>query len=125
MSKNASDFDLIARTVQLYFEGMYYSDVEKLKKAFHPNAVLHGYIEGELIHLPLDGWLERVKCVPAPAESGEAYDMRIVSIDVTGRVAAVKVADLYIGRRFTDYLSLVKVEDNWVIVDKIFHYDQA
>jgi len=50
--------------------------------------------------------------------------MRIVSIDVTGSVAAVKVADLYIGRRFTDYLSLVKMEDNWVIVDKIFHYDQ-
>ena len=124
MSENASDFNLIARAVQLYFEGMYHSDVEKLKKAFHPKAVLHGYIEGELIHLPLDGWLERVKGVTAPAESGEAYDMRIVSIDVTGMVAAVKVADLYIGRRFTDYLSLVKVEDNWVIVDKIFHYDQ-
>jgi hypothetical protein len=29
-----------------------------------------------------------------------------------------------IGRCFTDYLSFVKVENNWVIVDKIFHYDQ-
>ena len=125
MSNNASDFELIAQTVQLYFEGMYHSDVEKLKKAFHPTAVLHGYIEGELIHLPLDGWLERVKGVPAPAENGEAYDMRIVSMDVTGKAAAVKVADLYIQRYFIDYLSLVKVEDNWLIVDKIFHYDPA
>jgi hypothetical protein len=124
MSNNASDLDLIVQTVQLYFEGMYHSDVEKLKKAFHSKAVLHGYIEGEFIHLPLDGWLEHVSGVTAPAESGEEYDMRIVSIDVTSTVAAVKVADLYIGRRFTDYLSLVKVEDNWVIVDKIFHYDK-
>ena len=46
-------------------------------------------------------------------------------MDVTGKVAAVKVADLYIQRYFTDYLSLVKVEDNWLIVDKIFHYDPA
>ena len=123
MSKNASDLDLIAQAVQLYFEGMYHSDIEKLKKAFHPNAFLHGYGGGELLHLPLDGWLEHVKTVPAPAENGEAYDMKIVSIDVASTIAVAKVADLYQGLRYTDYLSLVKVEDNWQIVDKIFHAD--
>ncbi len=124
MSDSASDLDLIAQTVQLYFDGMYHSDVEKIKIAFHPNTVLHGYLEGELIHLPFDEWLDHVKGVPAPADSGEEYDMRIVSIDVTGRVATVKVEDLYLNRRFTDYLSFVKVAGNWLIVNKIFHYDQ-
>ncbi|MBW1710798.1 MAG: nuclear transport factor 2 family protein [Deltaproteobacteria bacterium] len=123
MSKNASDLELITKTIQLYFDGMYHSDVEKLRKAFHPNANLYGYLEGELALIPLDNWLAHVRGVPAPFENGEEYDMRIVSTDVTGAVATVKVADLYIGRRFTDYLSMVKIDDGWVIVNKTFHYD--
>ena len=38
-------------------------------------------------------------------------------------VGVVKVADLYLGLRFTDYLSLVKTEGNWVIVNKVFHHE--
>jgi len=123
VSNNSSDLESISETIQLYFDGMYHSDAEKLKKAFHPSASLYGYLEGELAIIPLDNWLAHVRGVPAPFENGEEYDMRIVSTDVTGAVAAVKVADLYLGRRFTDYLSLVKTGDNWLIVNKTFHYD--
>ena len=123
MRMNASELELIAQTAQLYFDGMYHSDTEKLKKAFHPNAFLYGYLEGKFTTIPLDGWLEHVRGVPAPSKSGEEYDMKIVSIDATGAVAVVKVADLYLGRRFTDYLTMVKINDNWVIVNKAFHYD--
>jgi protease I len=38
-------------------------------------------------------------------------------------VAAVKVADLYRGLRFTDYLSLARVDGQWIIVNKTFHHD--
>ncbi len=123
MAQNASDLESISQTIHLYFEGMYHSDTEKLKRAFHPQASLYGYLEGELVIIPLDNWLAHVRGVPAPVENGEEYDMKIVSTDVTGAVAVVKVADLYLGKRFTDYLSLVKAEDHWLIVNKVFHYD--
>ena len=58
-----------------------------------------------------------------PAETGEAFDMRIVSTDVTCQVATVKVADLYRGLRFTDYLGLARVDGQWMIVNKTFHHD--
>jgi hypothetical protein len=68
-------------------------------------------------------WLEMVAARPAPAKNGEEYNMRLVSLDLTENVAAVKVRDLYLGLWFTDYLSLLKIEDEWVIVNKIFHHE--
>ena len=38
MSQDTADLELIKQTVQYYFDGLYHSDVEKLKKAFHPNS---------------------------------------------------------------------------------------
>ena len=123
MDTKATDIELIQKTVQYYFDGLYHSDVEKLEKAFHPNSQVIGYFDGSLSFEPFDGFLEFVKATPAPIESGEEYDMEIVSIDVTANEAVAKVANLYLGLRFTDYLSLLKVDGNWVIVNKIYYYE--
>ena len=116
------DLDKITQTVQYYFDGMYHSDTETLKKAFDPDAFLHGYFEDQLVHLPFNAWLKQVESRPAPSKSGEAYEMKIVSVDITDNIAQVKVFDLYMGKYFTDYLSLIKIEDNWVIMNKMFHH---
>ncbi len=121
--QTTSDLRAIGATVQDYFEGMYYRDTGRLRKAFHPKASLFGHFQGSWTIIPLDRWLEMVESRPVPADSGEPFDMRIVSTDVTGQVAAVKVVDLYRGLRFTDYLSLARVDGQWVIVNKIFHHD--
>lgn len=123
MNQNLSDLDSIHQCVQFYFDGMYESDVEKLKKAFHSTAFLIGYYEGNLAHIPLNNWLEMIEKTPPPRDNGEAYDMKIVSVDITDNVAVVKVADLYLGLRFTDYLSLMKIEGSWRIVNKAFHHE--
>jgi len=123
MDTKATDIELIQETVQYYFDGIYHSDVEKLKNAFHPNSQVIGYFDGSLSFESLDGFLEFVKATPAPSESGEEYDMGIVSIDVTANEAVAKVANLYLGLKFTDYLSLLKVDGNWVIVNKIYYYE--
>jgi protease I len=123
MTDNATDLQRIRETVQLYFDGMYHSDVEKLRKAFHASAALMGYYDGNLAHIPLENWLEMVAARPAPAKEGEEYDMKLVSMDITENVAVVKVRDLYMGLWFTDYLSLLKIEGDWVIVNKTFHHE--
>ncbi len=123
MDTKATDIELIQKTVQYYFDGHYHSDVEKLKKAFHPNSQVIGYWNGSLSFQSLDGYLEFVKATPAPSESGEEPDWKIVSIDVTANEAVAKVANLYLGLQFTDYLSLLKVDGNWVIVNKMYYYE--
>lgn len=123
MGSDATNLELIQQTVQYYFDGLYLSDIEKLKKAFHPNAQVIGYFQGTLLFNSLEQFLEFVKATPAPSESGEKYDMRIVSVDMTGNEAVTKVADLYLGFRFTDYLSLLNIDGNWVIVNKTFYHE--
>jgi hypothetical protein len=44
-----------------------------------------------------------------------------VSTDVTGSTAQVKVAELYAGVRHTGNLSLMMVDEDWKIVNKLYH----
>ena len=122
MATKKNDLEKITQTVQYYFDGLYHSDTESLKKCFDPNAFLHGYFEGRLVRVPFNVWLKQVEGRPAPSENSEAYDMEIVSVDITDNIAQVKVFDLYLGKLFTDYLSLIKVNDNWLIINKMFHH---
>jgi hypothetical protein len=113
----------VARTAVEIHQMMFtphYGDMEKLRKPFYPNAQIIGYYEGQLIYDSLDEFIEFIKGVPVPSETGEAYEKKIVSIDVTQTIAAVKVSELYLGMRFTDYFSLLKTDDDWVIVSKTF-----
>jgi hypothetical protein len=123
MNSGATNQEYIKQTVQYYFDGLYHSDVEKLKKAFHPNSQIIGYFDGALLFESFEGFLGFIKATPAPSESGEKYDMKIVSIDLTGTEAVVKVEDLYLGFRFTDYLSLLNIDGSWVIVNKMFYHE--
>ena len=125
MTDKPSDQESIKETVQNYFRGMYHSDTDRLEKAFHPDAHLHGHYKGTLVDIPLQNWLGMVKKTPAPADNGEEYDMKIVSIDITGDAAIVKVADLYTGLKFTDYLSLMKIDEQWLIVNKTFYHEPS
>jgi len=123
MTDIADDQKFIQETVQNYFDGMYHSDADRLQKAFHPDAHLIGHYKGNLVNIPLQTWLGMIKKTPAPAENGEEYDMKIVSMDITGDAASIKVADLYTGLKFTDYLSLMKISAQWVIVHKTFYHE--
>ena len=123
MDTKATDIEVIQKTVQNYFDGHHHSDTEKLKKVYHPNSQVIGYFDGSLTFASRDEYLESVKATPAPSESGEEFDMTIVSIDVTANEAVAKVAGLYLGRRFTDYLSLLKVDGNWVVVNDMYDHE--
>ena len=123
MENETASRDLIQQTIQYYFDGLYNSDPEKLRIAFHPNSQISGYFKGALGFQSLEGFLKYVKAIPAPSQNGEEYDMKILSIDITGNEAVVKTAELYLGLKFTDYLSMLNVDGKWVIVNKIYYYE--
>lgn len=119
----ANNFDAIGKTIENYFYGMHHGDISRLRRAFHTDAYLFGYYHGEFSRISLEEWLSEVEGMEKPSDSGEAFDMRIVSIDITGPTAMVKVTVLYAGLRFTDYLTLVLFEDGWKILNKSYHHD--
>lgn len=115
------DLRAITDTVQIYFRGMYEGDADALRCAFHPKLQSYGYRDGALQEGNGEDFVRLVQSLEVPAEIGERFDMGIISIDVTGSIAHVKVQDLHLGEIYTDYLALVKVDDSWLIVNKMYH----
>ena len=120
-----NDHEGIRETVQRYFDGLYHSRGADLRAAFHENARITGIVSdsGERSEMNLDQFVKFAENQPSAAAAGEAYEMSIENLDVKGAVASVKVVDVYIGKRFTDLLLLLKEDGSWRIYSKLWHAD--
>lgn len=108
--------DLVVRD---YVLGMLAADEALLRQAFHPSCRIIGHFHGELEWLTLDDFVGQLKA--EGAVPGEPY-WDIQAVDVTGDAASLKLAVHYGEMRFTDYLSLLKIEGRWVIVNKLYYH---
>ena len=116
------DADGIQKTIEAYFDGLYRSDVDLLRRIFHPVCRIVGYdSRGQLQAMTLDDFLAFVATVPAPGDAGAPFDMDTLAIDATPTTASVSVRDAYIGRDFIDYLHMVSTDAGWIITAKTFH----
>src|SRR5262245_10900964 len=112
----------VTATVQLYFQGHATGDGAYFRKAFHPEAKLFSVRDGAFEQKPLDQFAGGATGKPADDEAKRVR--RIVQIDIAGTAAVAKVELIYPKVSFIDYLSLLKLDGRWVIVNKIFHVDQ-
>jgi hypothetical protein len=113
-----SEYDAISRTVQHYIDGGKTGRTAEMKKAFHPDATIFGYIGTDLFAGPIQrlfDWND---------QNGPAAELhgRIASIDVVETVATVRLELENWGvHRFTDMFTLLKVDGQWKIMNKVFH----
>ena len=122
MSEILDEMSAIGEVVNWYFNAMYQSDGSLILKAFDEKARVVGLTDGKLQEMSVPRFAEFVaQQQPSAAASEEPFDMRIVTIDVSGGSAMVKVADRYLDRDFIDYLSLIKVDGQWRIFNKLWH----
>ena len=119
-----SDEQLIKETVQTYFDCMHESSAEKTHAAFHPNAKITGYLEDGLHEMSVVEFAGLVSSQqPSAKEKGEAARLDIISIDIAGDTAVTRVRDDYLGMTFLDTLSLLRVDGQWSIYNKLFHVE--
>lgn len=119
-----SDKVQIENVVQLYVDSMDESNPNKVREAFHSNAKILGYLHGEFMEMSVNdfaGFVESQQ--PSPKEKGENVVLEILSCDIEGSTASVKVRDKYLGITFVDILSFIKVESGWKIYNKLFHVE--
>ena len=117
----SDDRAAIEHTLQCYFDGLYDGDADKLSGIFHEAAALTYEQEGRVTVLPLAQWLKAVRERPAPKARGLARDDAILWLDQSGPTTAfVKVRCQIPPRYFTDYLSLLKADGRWLVVQKVF-----
>lgn len=114
----------IEAQMQLYFDGLYYSDIARLGKVFDPAARYVCATESPVLNLGMDQYLPIVAKRPAPATRNEPRRDRIASITLAGPNTALVIAHCAIGERhFTDFLNFIRTVDGWRIIAKVFHYD--
>lgn len=89
------------------------------KKLFTEDAVLFGYLDGELEHGSIEQFYHNVDTV----SGGENFKARIDVIDVEESMAVVRVLEQGWGGRidFTDYLLLLKMNGEWKCVAKAYN----
>jgi Putative lumazine-binding len=118
------DRSTVEKVIQLYFDGLYESDADKIGEAFHPSADLRWLEKGELQVLAVPDWLDRVRKRPSAKAEGKPRDDFIVTMDRSDATTAfVKVKCQLPPRYFTDYLVALKLADGWKIVSKTYRYD--
>ena len=112
-----SEYDRIAEVVQQYIDGARSGRGEDMKRAFHEDATIFGYVGADLFAGPIQqlyAWND---------ENGPAAELqaRIASIDLIDTVATVRLElDNWTGQRFTDLFTLLKIDGEWKIMNKVF-----
>ena len=110
--------DAITKVVQHYIDGARSGKGDDMKPAFHEDATVFGYVGPDLFAGPIQNlfaWND---------DNGPATELedRIASIDVIGTVATVRLElENWTGIRFTDLFTLLKVDGDWKIMNKVFH----
>ncbi len=112
------DKEMIEKTVQYYIDGAISGKGNDMRPAFHTDANIFGYIGEDLFAGPIQilfDWND---------ENGPATELEaeIASIDIEGTVATVRLElDNWTGHKFTDLFTLLKLDGEWKIMNKVFH----
>jgi hypothetical protein len=108
--------------VNHYLAGHATGSPAEFTAAFHPKAMLYWNRDGAFAERTVAEYIAGATGKPA---ADEAQRKRwIESLDVTGNVGMAKVVLDYPSVRFVDYLSLVKADGEWRIVNKIFQAER-
>ena len=109
----------VRAAIEHYFRGHATGLGEHHRKVFHPDARLFAVREGKYWTLTSEEYIARASGKPAAdeAERKRAVEM----VDISGNAAVAKVVLDYPDVKFTDYMSLLKIDGEWKIVNKTFH----
>lgn len=112
------NFDDVLVPLNLYLQAHATGNGDLIHQAFHPEARVFSVSDDTLTQLSVEEFAALFSGSPAPDE--DQRRRRIVTIDVTGNVASAKIELDYPDVFFTDYMSLIRVGNEWKIINKSF-----
>ncbi|AEW00171.1 hypothetical protein A4D02_28440 [Niastella koreensis] len=97
-----------------YLEGRPVKDIERLRRAFHPDAYIRMVMEGKLVQWTVPQYLDAVKTAALQECQSE-----VLSYSWDGDTASAHVQLTFPTFRFIDRFNLVKLDGKWLFMDKI------
>lgn len=115
----------LLEAVQLYFDALYFCDVDMLNRVFHETSSLFDADEGKLFVEPIASFSTDVGGRVSPASKNQTREDEILMIDMLSPISAmVKIRLRAHENVFVDHLGFVKCENGWQIVSKIWHLEK-
>ncbi len=122
MNQKNAELQAITDTINLYVYGLHTGDIDTLKKAFHPKAMMYGISAKAVTIVEIDGLYGFVAANDPPSKTGEPHQCFITSIQHAGNAASVEmVEESAFGSDYTNYFHLLKIDGKWVIVSKTYN----
>lgn len=122
MNERNAELQLIKDTVNLYVEGFRTGNIEMMKKAFHPRAMMYGTSAKSVTVVEIEGLYAFAAANKPPSETGEPQQCFITSVRYAGHAASVEmIEESSYGSDYTNYFQLLKIEGKWLIVSKTFN----
>ncbi|MGK7945194.1 MAG: nuclear transport factor 2 family protein [Microcystaceae cyanobacterium] len=113
----SQDFLAIIETVEAYFDGTKQGSRTLLEKAFYPTATLKtASPSGDYAQMALEEFVNFVQ-----QRGTSCHTTEIISVEQADNIAMVKVMMNFETHSFIDFLSLIKVKEEWKIVDKLYN----
>jgi hypothetical protein len=109
----------VKKPLELYMQAHATGNGDLIRQAFTPDARILFVRDGKYQQLTRDEFAARFNGRP-PADEPQRK-RRIASLDITGNAATAKIVLDYPATTFTDYMSLLKIDGEWKIVNKTFH----
>ncbi len=126
MQSYITDYDAILEAIHLYNQGLQAGSSAIMKPAFHPASTFFGYFQGQLLAgstQMLFDWVDGNGPAAATRSS-------VASVDILRTVAVVRLEMENLdgklagspGATLSDLFQLIKIDGNWVISQKSFHW---
>lgn len=123
LAAQTADAEVAAVRVPLenYLRGHATGDPEFMRKAFHTEGNLIFVRDGKYTTRSFAEYIAGHTGKPAPDESQRKR--WIESVDVAGNSAVGKIILDYPNGKFVDYMTLLKINGEWKIINKSFHFE--
>ena len=116
-----NDYASVRTVIENYINGSYTADVGLLKRCFHPDALMSGYYRGDLEIGSPQPFFDQLDSEPSSKSSGEDYQAEISFIHIAGGMASAGVVeDNLLGTNYVNHFHLLKIDDQWSIISKIY-----
>jgi hypothetical protein len=119
LEMTATEKAAVMLPLQNYIKGLQTGNSAYMRDAFEKNAKVQGYMGGQFISWNMEEYAARFSGKPAADEAQRERSIEL--LDITGDVAVGKVVSDYPTVKFTDYMSILKIDGVWKIVAKSFH----
>lgn len=108
----------VRAALEAYLEGHATGSQEPFRRAFHPDAMLHGIKNGQYEKRTVAEYIGNYTGKPAPDE--DRRRRRIVSIHVSDDVASAVIELEYPTMHAIDHMTLLRFPEGWKIIEKSY-----